>query len=221
MTHPSASIYTPGHPSSTYTCTSSIIALQLLCLVFVNSHNLRLCSHSYTLSLMYTLFKFSLLFFTSPLSLPLLSFPLSPLSPFTPTLLPPSSHPSLTRPLTHPLTHSLTYSPTPSPLPLSPSRLTVCREGYASNDSQTYACIIGCNASTIDQMIPDRDRFYPTKTTTDQSGPTEGLLDSFRKQIPQLFVLSYDIAALQQHADRMMTLLPCNSVVYIENVSEG
>ena len=89
--------------------------------------------------------------------------------------------------------------------------LSACEEAYGSNDHQLFACKFGCNATTIDQMIPDRDHIYPTGASNmSEVGLVMEVFSVFAKQLPQFILFTDEVTELTEHADKMYQLLPCS-----------
>lgn len=72
---------------------------------------------------------------------------------------------------------------------------------------------MGCNVTTIDQQIANRDQFYPIKTNDSEVGFVFELLATIKHQLsPQFMVGNSDLDQLTEHAERMYQYLPCSEV---------
>lgn len=96
---------------------------------------------------------------------------------------------------------------------------TGCEEAYGSN-GHLYACQTGCNVTTIDQKVPNRDQSYQT-TGTNELG---FVLELFEAVSSQLQTGGSQMDDLTQQAETMYQLLPGGAkvstiVIIQENVS--
>ena len=102
-----------------------------------------------------------------------------------------------------------------------------CREAY-DNGLHCFACKLGCNATTIDQKIPNRDKIYQTDanhSTAAQVGFVVEVFATVRDQLPQFIMIGdNNMADLTEHAKKMYQLLPCNNAatfIFIEDDVSG
>lgn len=87
-----------------------------------------------------------------------------------------------------------------------------CDEAYRGNGRHLFACQMGCNVTTIDQQIANRDHLYPMRTNASEVGFVFELLATIKQQFPQFMVVNSDLAQLTQHAEKMHQYLPCSEV---------
>lgn len=104
------------------------------------------------------------------------------------------------------------------------SCINTCDEAYR-NDHHLFACKLGCNVSTIDQKIPNRDHIYPKLANASEPGFVRDLLgNSIGHQLPQFVLVSGDVVELTQHAEMMYQFLPhggASTFVIIEDDGES
>lgn len=100
-------------------------------------------------------------------------------------------------------------------LVLSLGRLSfiACDEAYHGNSRHLFACQTGCNVTTIDQQIANRDQIYPVQTNTSEVSFVFELLATIKHQLsPQFMVVNTELDQLTQHAENMYQYLPCSEV---------
>jgi hypothetical protein len=107
--------------------------------------------------------------------------------------------------------------------PFAPDRsfcLSTCKEAYGS-DGHLYACQTGCNVTTIDQKVPNRDQIYQTTGGTKEFGLVMELFEAISSQLPNG---DGQMEMLTQQAESMYQLLPgggkVSAFVIIEENSE-
>ncbi|CAI8012912.1 hypothetical protein GBAR_LOCUS8230, partial [Geodia barretti] len=91
--------------------------------------------------------------------------------------------------------------------PFAPDRsfcLSTCKEAYGS-DGHLYACQTGCNVTTIDQKVPNRDQIYQTTGGTKEFGLVMELFEAISSQLPNG---DGQMEMLTQQAESMYQLLP-------------
>ena len=107
------------------------------------------------------------------------------------------------------ISHFFTY--------FSPSVLYIaCSEAYPSSGEQQYACVTGCNATTIDSLFPDRELIYSSdKPSGNDSNSDAALFDQAADLMDYVFntffssfSLTSDLDRLTEHAQQMSQLLP-------------
>lgn len=102
---------------------------------------------------------------------------------------------------------------------------STCDEAYHGNSRHLFACQTGCNVTTIDQQIANRDQIYPVQTNTSEVSFVFELLATIKHQLsPQFMVVNTELDQLTQHAENMYQYLPCSEVtsfVLIEDNGES
>jgi hypothetical protein len=91
--------------------------------------------------------------------------------------------------------------------PFAPDRsfcLSTCKEAYGS-DGHLYACQTGCNVTTIDQKVPNRDQIYQTTGGTKEFDLVMELFEAISSQLPNG---DGQMEKLTQQAESMYQLLP-------------
>ena len=94
--------------------------------------------------------------------------------------------------------------------------LAACEEAYGS-EGHLYACQTGCNVTTIDQKVPNRDQIY--QTGTKDMGFVAELLEVVSGQLPPLD--GGEVGQLTQHAESLYQLLPGGAKVSTIVIIEG
>ena len=101
---------------------------------------------------------------------------------------------------------------------------TACLQAY-SNEEESYACLTGCKASTIDTAIPSRELVYfgitiSNSTTNITEGTEDNLNDIWSLLFGSLFDTNWETEFdhLTEHANKLAQIVPpvrSSKVTYI------